>query len=352
MSLGNRLLDAGDGRRRVARRAIISALITGTIFDVLLFSSKQTPAIYNHAPWLNDPYDTAVSFALFCVPLIVAPSAVRLLACRRDEPVSAARLADLLRACGVALAAVAITLASGWIAVGLRANRQAWDSVTAVQVGFLAAITLATALSVVAIRRAAKALWRRQGCRVTGSPPPDWLSDVLDVGVHLAAALGPAGGPVTRLLEQHGRPMLAAVRHHPLATAALIAAACAVPVTVAQSVNERYRAGVSVLFFCIVTAGVFAFLAAAGSYLRVIRSDSPASGIRRRLVHASVGACAAVPVTLAFRATLWSLVGANPQRSGLPALWLLLLSSAAIAFVLTLAAERLVRPRGGTADAY
>ena len=83
-----------------------------------------------------------------------------------------------------------------------------------------------------------------------------------------------------------------------------------------------------------------------------IRRESVTRLIVDRFPATAVLACAAIPVALAFRAALWSLVGANPQRSGLPALWLLLLSAAAIAFVLTLAAERLLRPHGGTADAY
>ena len=130
-----------------------------------------------------------------------------------------------------------------------------------------------------------------------------------------------------------------------MAAAALIAAAFAVPVTASQAVSESYQARVIVIFFCIVTAGMFAFVSSAGAFLHVARADRAPAGGARRLVHACVLAAAAVPVALAFRATLWSLVGANPQRSGLLALWLVIGCAAAITFALTLGIEHLVPPR-------
>ncbi len=110
------------------------------------------------------------------------------------------------------------------------------------------------------------------------------------------AAVGWAGGTV-----------LPAIRRHPLLTAAGLGAACAVAVTTSQSVNEGYWIGTSLLFFCVVTAGVFAFLPGAGAYLRIVRTDNRGRW-GRKLVRATILACAAVPVALAFRATLWSLV--------------------------------------------
>ncbi|HSR84194.1 MAG TPA: hypothetical protein VLM11_08445, partial [Streptosporangiaceae bacterium] len=118
-----------------APRAVAAALVLSAIFEALLFGSKEAPAVYSHAPWLNDPYDTAVSFALFCTPLIVVPSALRLLAgWRLPDRGAPERLADLLRASGVALVVVAVTLAACWAAVAAGANRAAWTSVTGAQV--------------------------------------------------------------------------------------------------------------------------------------------------------------------------------------------------------------------------
>jgi hypothetical protein len=60
-----------------APRVVTSSLVLAAIFEAAPFGSKETLAAYRHAPWLNDPYDTAVSFALFCIPLIVVPSGLR-----------------------------------------------------------------------------------------------------------------------------------------------------------------------------------------------------------------------------------------------------------------------------------
>ena len=152
-----------------------------------------------------------------------------------------------------------------------------------------------------------------------------------------------------RLLGWAGRDVLPAIRRHPLGTAAAVAAGFAVVVTTSQSVNEGYRVGTSLLFFCVVTAGVFAFLAVAGAYLRVVRTAG-ATRRSRRLVRATVLGCAAVPVALAFRAALWPF-GATAQHGGLAALWLLLAAAAALTFGVTLLAARVAHPqrlRGGT----
>jgi hypothetical protein len=294
-----------------------------------------------------------VSFALFCVPLIVVPSALRLLACRPRDPASAARLIDLLRAAGLALAAVAVTLAAGWSAVADGANRAAWNSVSAIQVGWLAALSGCTLACAVAIRRTARSPRRADyaGPAETARarrPEPDWLADIVSAGLLITRLTGPAGKPASRALAWASDRLLPLVRRHPLAAAALIGAACAVPLTTAQSVNEGYGPGVAVIFFCITTAGVFAFVATAGWYLRIIRTERRTSASGRGLVHAAVLGAAAVPVALAFRATLWSLVGASHRSSGLGALWLLIGSAAALVFGLVLGAERILRSRGMT----
>jgi hypothetical protein len=348
-----------------ALRAIVTSLVVSAVFEVALFASKETPAIYNHAPWLNDPYDTAVSFALFCVPLVAIPSALRLLADRADRQVpadragqadqvcrTAARLADLLRACGVALAVVAATLAVCWAAVAADANRSAWNGATALQVGALALLSAGTLACALGIRRAAAALRPGHDSQLAATvasgsatrPIPDWLGDLMSVGRMLAGPAGRAGRPVTGLLNWADSTVLPRVRRHPVCSAAALAILVGLAVTISQSVREGYSAGVAVAFFSIVTSGVFAFAASAGWYLRIVRADRPA-GASAPMIHATVLAAAAVPVALAFRATLWSLVGTRPQASGLPALCLLLASVALLAFAASLAAERFARAR-------
>jgi hypothetical protein len=345
-----------DPGTRLAGRAIGASLLAAALFEAVTFVSKQTLPVYDHVPWLNDPYDTAVSFALFCIPLLVAPSAVRLLAGRRSEAVPTARLTDLLRAAGISLAVVAATASAEWAAVALGANKPAWNAGTGVQVGLLAAFSAAAAGCAGGIGKASAALRRVSEAGRADWPhgakteTSDWLGDLLEVAVLGVRWLGPARRPARRLLGWAGRTVLPAIRRRPLLTAAGLGAACAAAITTSQSVNEGYGFGTSLLFFCVVTAGVFAFLAGTGAYLRIVRPDNRGRGTRR-LVRATVLASAAVPVAVAFRATLWALAGVDPRHSGLPALWLLLAAAAAITFGLSLAAESLVTGRRLTGGA-
>jgi len=329
-----------------ARRAVAFALVVAIVFEAALFGSKETSSIYQHAPWLNDPYDTAVSFALFCVPLIVVPSALRLLASwRLPDREAPDRLADLLRACGVALVVVAVTLAACWAAVVAGANRAAWNSTVAIQIAALTLFTLAAIACAVGIRRAALALRRDAGANGrTSRPAPDWLGDMIGAGRLLAGVCGPAGRPVTRVLEWADDRVMPHVRRHPMRAAAVIGAAVGLLVSISQSVNEGYRPVVAAVFFWVTASGVFAFVVTAGSYLRVIRTDRPRSP-RAPLIHATVLAAAAVPVALAFRASLWSLTGARPHSAGVGVLFVLLASVALVAFGASLAGERIARPR-------
>jgi hypothetical protein len=334
-----------------APRAVASSLVLGAIFEGALFGSKETPAVYGHAPWLNDPYDTAVSFALFCIPLIIVPSALRLLADSQwPDRGAPERLTDLLRACGVALVVVGATLAACWAAVAAGANHAAWRPVTAIQVVLLALVSVGAIACAVRIRRAARAL--RAGTQALEADAaatelgsvlaPDWLGDMIGAGRLLARVCGPIGRPATRALDWADDRVVPLVRRHPIGAAAVLGGAVGLAVTVSQSVTEGYRPVIAAVFFLIASCGVFAFAVTAGSYLRVIRTKRPARA-RAPLIRATVLAAAAVPVALAFRAPLWSFVGADPRGSGLGALLLLLGSVALLAFGVGLAGERLAR---------
>jgi hypothetical protein len=326
-------------------------------FEAALYITKETPAIYDHAPWLNDPYDTAVSFALFCVPLIAVPSVLRLLASRGPSQ-ARRRLADLLRACGVALAVIAVTLAACWAAFAHGANRSAWTSVTAIQVLGLVLLSVGCVAGAIGLRMAAAAL-RRGGEEAAASAigarhapdaapsvpqaDPDWLGDLIDAGRLVAGLCGPARRPLTQLLDWADHRILPVIRRHPVGAAAVLSAAVGMLVAISQSVGEGYRIGLAGLFFGVTTSGVFAFVVVAGWYLRVVRSDRPAD--RAPVLRAIALAAAAVPVALAFRAALWPLVGMRPQDSGLPALCLLLGAAALLVFTASLTAPHVARAR-------
>jgi hypothetical protein len=339
-----------------APRAVASSLVFAAIFEVALLGSKETPSVYGHAPWLNDPYDTAASFALFCLPLIVAPSAARLVAGwhrpARDAP---ERQADLLRACGVALVVVAFTLAACWAAVAAGANRTAWNSATTVQIAMLALFTGGTIACAAGVRRAAAALrtaqktTRTDAAGVPGSrAAPDWLGDIIGAGRILARRCGPPGRPVARALDWADEQIAPLARRHPVGAAAVLASAVGVLVTIPQSLHEGYGPVVAAVFFCIATSGVFAFVVTAGWYLRVVRTHRAVSP-RVPVIRALVLGAAAVPVALAFRTSLWSLVGTHPRGSGSGAL-LLLASAALLGFGLTIVGERIVQARRRPAE--
>lgn len=341
-----------------ARRAVVAVLVLAAVFEAAMYVTKETPAIYDHAPWLNDPYDTPVSFALFCVPLIVVPSALRLLACCRRSQ-SRRRLADLIRACGVALAVIAATLAACWAAFAQGANQPAWTSVTTIQVVTLALLSAGSVAGAAGLRVAAAALRRGGDVAATQSPirtphppdaapsiseaDPDWLSDLVDAVRVVAGLCGPARGPLMRLLDCADHRIVPAIRSHPIGTAAVLSAAVGMLVAISQSVGEGYRAEVAVTFFGITTSGIFAFVVVAGWHLRVVRSERSAK--RAPVLCAIVLAAAAVPLALAFRAALWPLLGLRHNDSGLTALCLLLGAAALLAFTASLAAVRIGRSR-------
>jgi hypothetical protein len=88
---------------------------------------------------------------------------------------------------------------------------------------------------------------------------------------------------------------------------------------------------------------MFAFLVLAGSYLGVIQSSTPLYGVQRRAVDAGVVGCTAAIAALAFRDSLWWIVGSNPTAAG-PAQFAALVGGATIfAFVVVFTVEALLR---------
>ena len=105
------------------------------------------------------------------------------------------------------------------------------------------------------------------------------------------------------------------------------------------ALRERYS--IPLLAFVLVVAwcGMFVFLVAAGSYLGLVRPSVRIRGIHRRLLDATLVGTASVPITLAFRDSLWWLVGSSTERAGLADLDLLLAIVAVSATGLTFFVE-------------
>lgn len=262
---------------------------------------------------------------------------VRLLLCRRAEPLPRSRIDGLVRAAVVLAAIVLITAASDWASVLAGAHLADWDWVTAFELVVLAVMTIASALAAIRLIRA-----------VRGLPPagaaagPDCLADGLTLahrGTRHLGRLAPATGACLGWID--GGPSLA-VRRHPVGAAALVSGAGALAVTAAMA-REEGLGPVPLLFFSVMTCGLFAFLVATGAYLRIVRPERPPAGRHRMLLDGLVLAAAMVPVTLAFRDHLWWVMATNEASSDVWTLGILLGIVAAITFVVVVALESVLR---------
>jgi hypothetical protein len=162
----------------------------------------------------------------------------------------------------------------------------------------------------------------------------------LILGQQWAPRLGPLARPALALLRALETNAAPAVRRHPLAAGAAGSVVFGAALCVAMA-REEGVAPVLALLFAVATCGMFAFLAATGAYLGLLRAERPLVGAGRRLADAAVLAAAAVPVALAFRSSLWWVVGATDATAGLGELAGLLLVAMVAMFVLVVGAETL-----------
>jgi hypothetical protein len=348
------VLAVGDPSRPLIRRAIIATLLAAAVFSVTAGPVKQIKVLYDHAPWLNDPYDTFVSFAMFFVPLLTAGCLARVLLCRRAEPLSVQRVTDLLRGCRVVLGLIVITALAEWAAVAAGANRALWSGATWLQVGFLALTTVLTAIAMVRLGQVRLGQVRRAGPRrgpASGPAVADWLADAIVMLGQQSRRLGPLASPARAVLTWIDRHVAAPVRRHPLWAAAAAAAVFGIVTGGIQAIREGYAGGPALLTVLLLGCGMFAFLVAAGGYLGFVRGPSILTGVPRRLLDAGVITCVSLLAALAFRNSLWWVVGSSATAAGLPALALLLGITALTVFALVLALETVLRSHPGPTGA-
>jgi hypothetical protein len=307
-------LAVGDQRRSAVGKAAFSALWTAIAFFVFTVPAKQVKPVYEHAPWLNDPYDALYSFAMFLVPLAAAFFLVQVSLCRKAEVLPAGRARSVLRGRRVAVIVMTATLASCWISVAAGANRAQWNgSATTALVAGLAVVTGLDIRAVVRLVRAPR-LGRSYASR--GEATGDWLSDVTLVARRESRWFGPFGSLVTSVIAWCERTVIARLRQHPILGAALGSLAFGAVAGLNQGIREGYFLASTLLTVGLLACGMFAFLMVAGSYLEVVRSGAPLAGARRRLVDAAVIACVAALVALAFRNSLWWMVGTDASSAG------------------------------------
>jgi hypothetical protein len=184
------LIASGDPWRMTLRLPVFGTLVLAAVFFLVTAPVKETPSLFNHAPWLNDPFDTLISFMILLVPLIAVLCMPRLLLCRRSEPLPVTRIRDLLRGCRVLLAGVGLTLASEWVSVVIGDNRAAWNGATWLQVGALALLSAATAVVLISM-----ACPGRPPRPTLARPPTGWLISCCWPGSKSAASARAVGQP-------------------------------------------------------------------------------------------------------------------------------------------------------------
>jgi hypothetical protein len=334
----------GDQRRVAIGRAAFSTLWTAVAFFVFTVPTKQVKPVYLHAPWLNDPYDTPYSFAMFLVPLATAFFLVQVSLCRKVEVLPAERARSVLRGCRIAVIVMTATLASCWISVAAGANRAQWnDSTTTALVVGLAVVTGLDIRAVVMLVRAPRL--GRSGSR--SEAVDDWLGDAILVARRESRWLGPFRSRVMLVIAWCDRTVIARLRQHPIRGAALASLAFGTAVGLNQGIQEGYSLASTMLTMGLLTCGMFAFLMLAGSYLGVVRSVAPLAGVPRRLIDAAVIACLAAVLALAFRNSLWWIIGTNANSAGDGQFAGLLGIAVAAAFAAGFAIESIMRTHAG-----
>lgn len=329
-----------DRWRESLRRPVFASIALAGVFVAYLVPVKETPWLFEHAPWFNDPFDVVISFMMLFVPLVAALCVPRILLCRRSEPLPVARIVEVLRGCRLVVTGVGFTLASEWIALAIRENRHSWNAATWLQVGLLVVMSAVTLGVVVALRAA-----RNRQLRITWRPgeSPDWLADALAWLKTQSRLVGPAQRPLVRGLTYVNDTVFSIVRRHPLWSALGTCTLFGLVGGVNQGIREGYPPSVTILASGLLAIGMFGLVASSGHYLGLVHSSAPSRGSRRRLIDAAVVTSVGVLVPFAFRYHLWWMVRSTNAAAGAAQITELVALSAVVIFSSVLGAETAMR---------
>jgi hypothetical protein len=317
------------------------------VFVLFAVPTKQVKPIYNHAPWLNDPYDTLYSFTMFFVPLTTAFITVHVSLCRKIEALPVQRVRSILRGCRVTACLMTATLVSCWTSVALATNRAQWNgSATAALLAGLVLVTGLVLHSVVQLIRTPRMSWLGTS---RASAQEDWLGDAVLAARRQCRWFGPVRPFILSIVAWSDRVAVTRLRSHPVCGAAVAALVFGTGVGLNQGVREGYVVASTVLTIGLLACGMFAFLMIGGSYLGLVRSEVPLAGPRRRLLDATVISCLAALIALAFRNSLLWIVGTTANAAGIGQFAALLGVAVVLAFVVGFVIESLTHAhRPGT----
>lgn len=315
----------GDPRRRALGRATYLALLVGTLFVGFTVWVKDNRSLSEFAPWAEDPYDAFFSFGIFFVALVAGISLVRVRLSRESEPLPISRVLGLVRGSKVILGTIIVTFGAAWVSVLVTPPSRVWTAPTSQLVVFLMFETILAGVAVVALLKAAGPFGKLGELQVKTSGP-DWLDDAMTLAAFAARRMGPAAPLGGRLVGAGDRLLVTRIRRHRLRAAFVLAGGFGAFFATGAALEGD--PGLLVLLVGIIGAGaIFAFVVAAGSYLQIVRgrpSEATVATSRRPLILAAVAASANVPVALAFRDSLWWLVGSTADEADISQLAALL----------------------------
>jgi hypothetical protein len=287
--------ETNDNGRASSLAVTLAGLGVAVVFEALTVLATHDKAVRAVSPWQDDPYDVALSHSQFAVPMLAAVIALRLLAWR--APGGQDRAWQVVRATGMMTALIGLTLVFEWAAVAVGAHAPAWGPWTSVLIGGLAVTSLLAGAEAVLLARG------RRPRGAAGRWRHDWLDDIITVCGRVPAL-------------RRAAPRAAAwLRCHAAAGFAALSVLVAVVIAGGLAVSEAWTSPLLVAWALIVEiTGYFAFFmicnAVAGFVAR------PPRGRSRRVAEASaVAGGAAVQVAVAFRAELWTVIGAGSAKS-------------------------------------
>lgn len=336
---------AGDVRRPPLGRAVRAALLVGIVFELFAYVAKEIPALYTHSPWQDDPYDGAVSFALFFVPVLLVLITGSAFHCRRQAPLDSGRAHGLWRASAALLTICGATLGVEWISVLMRTHAADWNATT---VGVTIALAGVSALTVAAGVALTQARWHRASR--ASYPGNDWIDDTVDAAASLSAHFGSPGRALSGLLRRAHAASAPSWRRHPVVAAMAIAVLFGLLLATVDAVAEggRIASTTGLLFFSVAAGGFFAFVMVLGRFLWLRTDAEPAIGMRRRLLDAATVGAAFIPLSLLFRPVPASLQALVP--AGRWAIVVFVLAAGLAGFMATFAVESMLRTHSGRTE--
>ncbi len=294
------VLPVGHPARPAAARALAVTAVSAVVFTVFAAVTTQVASVRAASPWQDDPYDAVVTFTMFFVPGLSAVAALRVLLCRRTEPLPTYRVDQLLRTALMVLALIDITVLADWISLVARADRQLWSSRTPVLVVGLAVVSIAAAISYIAVRTARAVEPRHR------LDDGDWLGDIVVAAALIAVKTGDPSRftGLRRFLEV----VVRFVRAHFVMMAALGSITAGVLVIARLAVAEgSSNRGLFVVEAVVFAGGTFGFVMIADAWLQLAATPSHAKHTVARV--GATAAAAALPTSLALRGVILSITG-------------------------------------------